>query len=228
MVLHYGVPSMGVLRGKCKPSSPVLGVIYQPDSLSPETEFCPFAVAALVDIERPRQRAQPGKSTAAPGPRGHPRYILRDTEIVWPVGAKTAHTLMRAGGTTRLAGPNGSGWYTGLALALPDVTYTEHCLGLACRDCHLWDPCLDGGLPFGWFVHVTVEAYHMARRFDVSAENPSKPVFQLGDRTETLTVHGAARPREILSFNKDLYLPQTWKTASERAAEEYDPHDEEE
>jgi len=57
----------------------------------------------------------------------------------------------------------------------------------------------------------------------VSAPRPSKPVFQDGDKTSTLTVHGEGLPREILSFNKDLYLPQTWKSAAEKlweAAEE--------
>lgn len=207
---HTDVPSMEVLRGKCQTTSAVLGLQFQPDPTSPKIEFLPFIIGDRVSIERSNKT----------------KYIMRDVKLLWAYGAQKAHELMR--GLARLGIAGNDGVYVGLSLALPDVVYTTHCLGRACRDCHLWDPCIDGGLPFGWFVHVTVEAYHLAKKFDPASDigNPAKPIFRSGDFTHTLTVHGAALPREVLSFNKDLFLPQTWKSPSElRAEDQENPHD---
>jgi hypothetical protein len=214
---------MEVLRGKSAPTSVLLGLRFQADPTSLQTDFLPFLIGNRVDVERARIPRGVGKSTSPAPTNFQTKYILR--ELIWGGGTHTAHKVRR--GLNRVGMAGNDGGYVGLSLTLPDLTYTTHCLGRSCRDCHLWDPCIDGGLPFGWFANVTVDAYHLSKKFNASDDDHA-PEFLDGGKATTLTVHGIARPREVLSLNKDLFLPQTWKSASELRAKDPEPQQNEE
>lgn len=101
----------------------------------------------------------------------------------------------------------------GLSVALPEPQATRVCHGQRCQECFLWDPCIQGVLPFGWLVDVTIQKYHLRKSLEYQGNYAPK----LGKRIPRIVTWGKLRPKEILSFNKALYLPQTFKTDDEKA-----------
>lgn len=193
-VPYTSAPSMEALRGSVKADSAILFLRATSGQANAPVERFPIAIS-----EHPRPSREGTKM----------KYQLPQITPVWLWGMYGAETVANKS----LYQSQELGYLVGLSLAIPELQSAEVCFGKRCEDCFLWDPCVQGLHPFGWEVIVDVDAYHLQRSFE------HKGVFspQLGKPVPRLVVWGSDRPKEILSFNKDLYLPQTLKTSEEKA-----------
>jgi hypothetical protein len=192
-VPYTSAPSMEALRGNVEAGSAILFLRATRGGNNDPVERYPIAISGP-----PRPARERGKM----------KYQLPQITPVWLWGMYGAEKVA----SNSMFLTEELGHLIGLSLVIPELQATEVCLGRQCNDCFLWDPCVQGVYPFGWEAGVTVDEYHLRRSFE--HEGVFSP--KLNRAVPRLVVWGDFRPKEILSFNKDLYLPQTFKTKAEK------------
>lgn len=200
-------PNMEALRGKVDPKTGVLFLKSKKTPAATIEDHWPIGLTHAPSVSRNG---------------GATKYTLGQFEPVWEWGMYAAQEVCDDSFLKFQRNPGGEDIVlAGFALALPETQATEVCLGEKCRECFLWEPCIQGVLPFGWLVNVRIKQYHYHKCF----EHDGKFSPREGALVPRVVSWGVSRPREILSFNKDLYLPQTFKTDEEKAFhDENDDH----